>query len=224
MKFQLSLLSSLFFSQLSFAEVNVEPITYDLSIWDTSPGVNSKKFPAYKWKNNDSNISSNIANLTFLNTPVESVTLYGTDKTECLNITLLSNSTLAGSKPEKLVIDFTSWKNLIDKELQTTGTRKPTITTNGAKVGRTEWVTDKSTISLIAKRSATNFPELLSIAIYQVGAELPTSAIESYSGTGEAIITKELKGLTSYLSGGKFKKKDINKAPEFYLLYFAASW
>lgn len=225
MKFHLGLLSSIALSQMSFAEVDLEPITYDLAIWETAPSAYSENFPAYGWKSSDSVISSGVSDLKIWDQTVESVTLHGTEKTECLNITLLSQATLSGSKPEKLMVDHTTWKNLLDKEFKKTGTRKPTVTLNGAKVGRTDWVTDKSTISLIAKRSATNFPELLSLAIYAPGAELPQSAMESASAqSGEAIITKELKGLTSYLSGGKYKKKDITKDPEFYLLYFAASW
>lgn len=217
-------LCSMVTCSLAFADVDVEPITYNTDVWKIKPSKLSEDFPLLSWKKHDSYIASTAKNLKLWNENVEAVSLHQNESgsTGTINFTILSQSTLAGSKPESFILATSEWKSVLDKKLGAVGIRRPTEDLNGSKIARIEWETDHATVALLAKSS--KFPESLNIAVFQPNTELQNLAIVESATEQSAVITEELKGLTSFYTGGKYKKKDISKSPEYYLLYFAASW
>lgn len=212
-------------SSASLAGLDTEPLTYNKGIWETSPQLIAQKFPVYDWKAGDKGeLSSKSSDLEFMGMSIQSVTLHsspqGTNALEFLIFSPEANGAVTSSKFSQATL---VWKQLIDRNTAKVGKRMPTIENDGTTERRTSWEFDDSVAVLSAKTAST--PQSLTLTLYSKvagTAYLNSDTDKKVAGSSEVL--KQLKGKTSLLDGRRYKKQEIGGDPEYFLLYYSASW
>ena len=228
---------------------DVEPLTYDSELWSSTPGAFAKSFPDLDWQLSGSSATTSKEGLALWQKDIESVTLsMGPDNTnEHLLFTILGQATASKTEAQQFTLAATQWKQALDKQLGAVGKRVPSIKEGGKTTSKVAWKTDHAIVILSATRGET--PEGLHLSIRET-----TSGMASLNKTidsakkaqeemkekmaeekankpepepksdGKNVVLASLEGKTSYLSGSTFKKKDVSGSPDYFLLYFSASW
>lgn len=209
----------------ALAGLDTEPLTYNKGIWQSSPVSIAQRFPAYSWTDSGKgDQTSKAPELEFMGMSIQGITLHsspeGTNAIELLIFTSEQNGAVTNSKFSNAT---QVWKQLIDRNTSKVGKRMPTLEKDGTTDRRTSWEFDDSVAVLSAKSS--NSPQSLTLTLYSKSAGtayLNTETDKKVAGTSEVL--KQLKGKTSMLDGRRYKKHEIEGDPEYFLLYYSASW
>jgi len=227
----------------SFAAVDLEPLTYDKQVWQSPPQLVSQNFPELRWQRTGTGVVTQHNDLALFGRKIKSAKLsaYGEKNTlSLMEFTVIDSAAAKEMKSEDFTAETFRWKQLIDKQAGSAGKRMASLTKDGVTFYRTAWNFPDAVLVLSANRSTK--PDSLKFQIFSKASGYaylnkkgtigkPPSKPPSDGGgttpppaTSNSVIAKALKGHTSYLSGGRYQKKNIAGAPEFYILYFSASW
>ncbi|GAA5493970.1 hypothetical protein Rhal01_00124 [Rubritalea halochordaticola] len=214
---------------LSFAEaygtVDAVPLTYNKNIWSLSTEDIAKKFPVYKWQQDGNDyLSSSAEDLEFMGMSIQGLSVHsapnGTQSIELLIYSPEHNGAISNTKFSHAT---QVWKQLLDKNTKKVGRRMPSISSEGITDKRTAWEFDDSVAVLSAQ--VGDSPKQLKLTLLSKSAGTAYLQKETEQKVaGDSAVLKELKGKTSILQGRRYKKQDIEGDPEYFLLYFSASW
>lgn len=215
-------------THLSLGAADLEPLTYNKNIWQLSPSQISSRFPEFQWHTaKDNEKISSQDNLKFMGLNINSASLRGNESnTDAIDITIFNAKNQDPVAPSQFSHATVSWKQHLDQATGKVGRRLPIINNEDTSIQRTTWSFDDSVAVLTAIRNPN--PESLKLTLLSRSAAVdylkstnPTPKGPNLAGNP---ILKSFQGNTSILKSGALSKENITGSPEYFLLYFSASW
>jgi thiol-disulfide isomerase/thioredoxin len=210
---------------------DLEPLTYDTNLWTQDRQYLLTQFPELKWQNTSDVPASSLEGLELWGQRVDSISIVAKENgtTTQLGFSLISKENLESLEGEEFTLVSNQWKQLLDKKLNSSGVRRPIQVQGEQKISKIAWKSNSSVIVLTAIRDKV--PRALQMDIFETQAGLASlepvknsPAEAPAKAPADSTILNQLKGATSFVKRSNFEKVDITGNPDYFLLYFSASW
>jgi len=148
-----------------------------------------------------------------------------------------------GEPKQKAMLAAKEWSELISDQLGVESQALKTINVAGKKRIGSVWKLENKQFVVLSMESDPKQLVSLELSVLDSGAaqafmkgysqqssssvtkkEPSTNTDKAPASGADSVIAKQLKGRISYFEGGSYKKRDIENHPEYYILYFSASW
>lgn len=146
---------------------NIEPLTANAEIWQSSKSKFTGKFPDMAWKygEGDGEYVHENKGMVFWGEPVHQVNLTETDeKITSLKFTLLDQGSALMMKPSDFDALAMRWNKIVSERLKSQGKRVPSISMGNVNHARIAWNTENSLVVLSANKGVK--PDRIELICY----------------------------------------------------------